>query len=589
MHDTVDEIKKKLDIVEFLSSYITLKKAGRNFKAVCPFHSEKTPSFVVSPDRQIWRCFGSCNEGGDIFKFIMKWENITFFEAVQELAQKAGIKIQKTNLEDQIWKKKERLISMNQLAGEYFNYVLFNTDLGKNSLEYLQKRSVKSKLAEKFQLGYSPSSWDSLLRFLNRKSYTKEELLEGGLLVKSDGGRYYDRFRGRLMFPIKDARGNIIAFSGRSLDPSEKASKYINTPETSLYHKRESLYGIDLAREAIKKENNVYLVEGEFDVISPVSYGIENIVATKGTAVTREQLTLLKRYTSRITLALDSDTAGEEAVKKTLFEAEPLDLEIDVVAIDFAKDPDEAVQKDPIRFKKLLKQQIPVYDFILDYSMKKYSTDDPYAKKKVGEEIIPLIEKIQNAIVQSHYIKKTAELLTVSEQSVEQMMRKIARSRKQQQFKSRRSQKNTEENREITIQKYLLSLVFQNAEPYMLAKKIFQVISVEDFSLPVLTKIMQVFLDMEKQFVSGFNLEAFLESLPDELRSMADELYLFASIQIGFEELDTERLALEVKKFALKRRIAKELEESDTEKNNSEVLKKLTNELNAVEKKLVTV
>lgn len=589
MNDTIEEIKKKIDIVEFLSSFITLKKAGRNFKAVCPFHSEKTPSFVVSPERQIWRCFGSCNEGGDIFKFLMKWENITFYEAVQELAQKAGIEIQKSSLADQVWKKKERLIGMNQLAGEYFSYVLFKTDLGKHSLDYLTQRSINKKIAEKFQLGYSPSSWDSLLRFLKRKNYLESELLEGGLLVKSEAGRYYDRFRGRLMFPIKDARGNIIAFSGRSLDPAEKASKYINTPETPLYHKRESLFGIDLARESIKKENNVYLVEGEFDVISPVSYGIENIVATKGTAVTREQLALLKRFTTRVTLALDSDTAGIEAVKKTLIEAEPLDLEIEVIALDFAKDPDEAVHKDSVRFKKLLKHKIPVYDFILDQSIKKYPEDDPYAKKKIGDEIIPLIEKIQNPIIQSHYIKKTAEILGVSEQSIEQMTRKIARTRKQRQFRSLNSQSHGEKNREITIQKYLLSLVFQNSDAYKFAKKIFLTLSLDDFCLPVLSKIAREFLNQEDQFVNGFNFEAFVSSLPDELQSVADELYLFASIEIGLKEQDTEKLIFEVKKYSLKRKISNELSRQDPEKSSGDDLKKLTQELNAVEKKLVTV
>lgn len=587
MHDTVEEIKKKIDIIEFLTPYVALKKAGRNFKGLCPFHQEKTPSFVVSPERQIWRCFGSCNDGGDVIKFVMKYENLTFFEAVQDLAQKAGIKIQKTAIEDQAWKKKERFISMNQLAAEYFNYILFHTSFGKKPLEYLKERSINDKIAQKFLLGYAPSSWDSLYKFLTKKKFTKEELYEGGLLVKSERGSYYDRFRGRLMFPIKDARGVIIGFSGRSLDPKEKASKYINTPETPLYHKRESLFGIDLAKDAIKKENTIYLVEGEFDVLSPYAHGIENIVATKGTAVTREQLSLIKRYTSQLVLALDADSAGEEAVRKTVDASEGLDLEIEVVGIDFAKDPDEAVRTDADRFKKLLKAKQPVYDFLIEKIKKKYPENDPYAKKKIGEEIVPLIEKIQNSIVQSYYIKKLALELVVSEQSIEVMIRKT-RARKKQQTVSIQIQK-TKEDRETNIQKYILSLLFQNKSPYTLADGLFRVISIDDFTIPAYSKISKMFLDSKDKLKEHYSLEEFTSLLPKELLPVLDETYLYASVDLDFQEENLEKLSYEMKKISLKKQIGHVLQIDDSEKKSEEALKKLTTELNAVEKKLATV
>ncbi len=286
MEDVIAEIKKKIDIISFIGSFISVKKSGRNYKALCPFHQEKTPSFVISPDRQIWHCFGACQDGGDIIRFLMKWENITFIEALRELAEKAGVKLAKVNLEDKTWKKKERLLSINFLASEFFEYILQKTSIGEKAQSYLKKRKLDPRISKKFQLGYAPASWDSLLNFLKKKKFSEYEIVESGLMVKSERGRIYDRFRGRLIFPIKDARENVIGFSGRTLDENVKEAKYINTPETPLYHKRETLFGINVAKEAIKNEKNVMIVEGEFDVISPFQQGIENIVAIKGSALT---------------------------------------------------------------------------------------------------------------------------------------------------------------------------------------------------------------------------------------------------------------------------------------------------------------
>ncbi|MFA6533509.1 MAG: DNA primase, partial [Patescibacteria group bacterium] len=300
MENQIEEIKQKIDIVEFIGGFITLKKAGRNFKAVCPFHQEKSPSFVISPERGIWHCFGACGEGGDVIKFLMKWENITFIEALKELAKKTGVKLtlNKISFEDKIWQKKERFIGMNLLASEFFHYILNKTDFGKKASSYLKTRLLNQSIIDKFELGYSPSSWDSLKLFLKKKKYEEEEMFENGLVIKSERGSYYDRFRGRLMFPLKDSRGNVLGFSGRILSGgNEKEAKYVNTPETPIYHKRECLFGINLALEEIKKQKNVYIVEGELDMITPFQHGYSNFVAVKGTALTIEQLKLLKRYT----------------------------------------------------------------------------------------------------------------------------------------------------------------------------------------------------------------------------------------------------------------------------------------------------
>ncbi len=562
MENIVEEIKNKIDIVDFIGNFITLKKAGKNFKSVCPFHNEKTPSFVISPERQIWHCFGACQEGGDVVKFLMKWENITFFEALRELAEKTGVKLRKVSFEDRVWKKKERLISVNQLAAEFFQYVLNKTKFGKKALEYLEGRKINPKIAKTFQLGYAPQSWDSLSHFLKKKRYEMQEMFEAGLLVKSERGSYYDRFRGRLVFPIKDMRGNVIGFSGRTLDKGSQEAKYINTPETSIYHKRETLYGINLAKESIKKAKEVILVEGEFDVISPYQAGVENIVAIKGSAVTKEQLMLIKRYTNKIIFALDTDEAGIAAIKRGAEEAEGFDFEIGVVDFDYAKDPDEAVQKDADQFKKIIKKPSPVYDFLIDINKKKYLTDDPFSKKRIGEEIIPFIGTIKNPIIHSHYVKKLATFLEVDENSIETLIKQEKYKKKKANILKLKKNPVNELPRGLIIQKYILSLIFQNKDPYELIDRLTKILEIDDFTLASYQKIYRFFLEYKKKN-DKFDLNNFADKLPSELQAVFDEVYLFASSDIGLENEKIEKLCYEIKKFSLKKKLSKILELED--------------------------
>ncbi|MGB9707275.1 MAG: DNA primase [Microgenomates group bacterium] len=587
MDNPVEEIKKRIDIVEFIGSFIQLKKTGRNFKALCPFHQEKTPSFIVSPERQIWHCFGACNEGGDVIKFLMKWENITFFEALKDLAKRVGIQLKKIDFEDKIWRKKERYIYMNQLAADFFQYLLFKTTFGQKAIDYLSSRKIKKEIIEKFHLGYATNSWDSLLRFLKRKKFEEEEMFENGLLVKNERGNFYDRFRGRLIFPIKDARGNILGFSGRTLLKDEKEAKYINTPETPIYHKRETLFGLDLAKDEIKKEKHVYIVEGEFDVISPFQAGFKNFVAVKGTALTREQLMILKRYTNIIVLALDSDFAGQESMVRSLEEAEKLDFEIKTVTFDYAKDPDEAVNQDLIKFKKIVKKPIPIYDFLISFYQKKYPEDDPFNKKKFTDEIIPFISRIYNPIVQSHYIKKISQLLEVSEASIEKLIKRTSLIKKTAFFTSFNLKKE-KIKREILIEKYLLSLFFQSDQLDIWAEKIFKVLSPGDFLTPSYQKIVSLFLDYKNKNVN-FTLDDFIKQIPLVLKPVFDEVFLFASVDQRYSLEDIEKLILEVKKYSLKRKIKKLLsnEENKEDEKQKNMLKQLFTELNSIEKRLI--
>ena len=589
MENQIEEIKRKVDIVEFIGNFITLKKAGRNFKAICPFHQEKSPSFVVSPDRGIWHCFGACGEGGDAIKFLMKWENITFIEALKELAKKTGVKLtlNKISFEDKIWQKKERFIGMNQLASEFFHYVLNKTDYGKKANEYLKSRLLNQIIIDKFELGYSPSSWDSLKLFLKKKKYEEEEMSENGLLVKSERGSYYDRFRGRLMFPLKDSRNNVLGFSGRILDGDTKEAKYVNTPETPIYHKRECLFGINLALEEIKKQKNVFIVEGELDMIMPFQHGYSNFVAVKGTALTNEQLKLLKRYTDKITLMMDADVAGIESIKRGIDEAEKFDFEIRVVTIDFAKDPDEALKKDPDKFKKIISKPIPIYDFLIETAQKRNPEESAFAKKKIGEEVIPMIEKITNPIVRTFYIKKLAGILEVSENTVENLVIQLKRKKNQLLHNKIKYNKLVEDSRELTIDKYVLSVVFQSADPNKIYHNVFEVLKPEYFLHPSFEKIYHLFFEEIKKN-GEVNINNFGKKLPDELRPIFDEIFLFASIDHNLSNESLDRLINEIKKYYFKREIKRILSEEENLENKKQ-LKKISENLKEVEKKLISL
>ena len=586
IENPIEEIKRKIDIVDFISSFITLKKTGRNFKALCPFHQEKTPSFIVSPERQIWHCFGACNEGGDIFKFLMKWENITFVEALQELAKKTGVSLKKIPLEDFVWRKKERLFSLNELSADFFHYLLAKSNVGKRAREYLKKRNVDLKIIEKFRLGYAPDSWDSLFKYLLKKNYLFDEIKDSGLVVTS-GKRVHDRFHGRLMFPIFDIRNQIIGFSGRLLTQKKDEGKYINTPETLLYRKRETLYGINLAKEAIKKNDEVILVEGEFDMITPFSMGIENIVATKGTAVTKEQLMLLKRLTKKIILSLDSDLAGLEAARRVVRESENLDVELNVVVLDFAKDPDEAVRVNLSRFKRLLKKPTTIYDFFIDLAFKNNPEDNAFSRKKIVEEVADLVDNIRNPIVRGYYIKKLASMVGLSEKTIEQYFhqRRLQEKRKKNLILTTSVKK---QKREIILEKYLLSQLFQTEEKKTLLDKIFLVLEEKDFLIPVHFKILKAvdeYLKNSSQENQEIDIKKFVKNLDSSLVPVFDEIYLYADYQTEAQFL-LGQVLYEIKKYSLKRQIG-QLLKSDDDSKKEEKIKQLNDSLTQIEKKLV--
>lgn len=423
--DQVQEIKQKIDIVELISAYTPLKKAGRNYKGLCPFHGEKTPSFMVNPELQIFKCFG-CQVGGDAFTFLQKIEGMDFYESLQTLAKKAGVELVSYK-PSQAEESKERLIRANSLACEYYHYLLNSHKLGKKALEYLQNRKITSRSIETFKLGYAPEGWDYLTRFLtDKKKFDLSDLQAAGLVIKN-----YDRFRNRVMFPLNNARGQTVGFAGRVLPvPFAKASedqggKYVNTSETEIYHKSELLYGLDITRGEIKKAGFAVVVEGEIDCIASYQAGIKNVVAIKGSALTVRQVEMIRRLCETVILALDSDKAGDAAARRGIEIADKAGLNIKVVtSLSGAKDPGEYAIEDPKGWEKAVKEAIPIYDFYIRSAVERYGLEAS-GKRKISQELMPVISNIEDGIVRAHYIKLLAKTLEVDETDIRSQMSKI--------------------------------------------------------------------------------------------------------------------------------------------------------------------
>jgi len=458
------------------------------------------------------------------------------------------------------------LLSTNYKATEFYHYLLTKSSIGKIAMDYLLTRGINKKIIETFHLGYSPSSWNSLTRFLQSKLYTPNEIVDAGLAIRSESGRIYDRFRARLMFPLKDQKGNTLGFSGRILKESKDA-KYVNTPETLLYHKRNMLFGLHLTKEIVRKENAIILVEGEFDMITPFQYGIGNIAAVKGTAVTVEQLQLIKRYTNRILLALDADNAGEEAIKRTIEVAEPLGLEINVVLMKEGKDPDAAIRSNENLFKQSIKKPIPVYDFLISLFMR------PFGKKKIGESIAPYIYSIQNPIVQTYYIKQLSKLLDVSEESIYRVIQTGSKKRKSTAFK--KASQPSVISRSTLLQRYLIETLLHNGKRRQIIEAIQPCLNPTDFSIPSLRVIYSALISfLPKQ--SEFDINSFALTLPEELRSVVDELYLHASADTISTPFSIQNCVKEIKRNAVKEQMKIILAQGENNKPKQEdELKKL--------------
>ena len=549
--DQIEEIKAKTDIVSLLSEYLPLKKAGRNFRCLCPFHNEKTPSFMVSPELQIFKCFG-CGASGDAIKFLQLYERMDFWEAVEFLAKRAGIKLVRRRLgkDEQI---KKRLYEINHLTAEFYHFLLIKHEIGKRALNYLVKRGIKKEIIEQFRLGFSPLEPESVAKFLLKKGYSVAEILQTGLIVPTRRGQYWDRFRSRLVFPLYNHRGNIIGFSGRTIpgiSPVE-AAKYINTPETIIYHKRQTLYGLWLTKQDIRKKNEAVVVEGEFDLISSYQAGVKNVVAIKGTAFTEEQAKLIRRFAEKAILTLDADFAGNEAAKRSIQVADSIGLDIKIASLPVGfKDPDELAQKDAILLKKTLDRAVLVWDFIIDNSLKKYSATTALGKKKILVEVLPFLAKIDNEVVKNHYLQKLASDLGANLEAVLIELEKLKnKSVKLPSFQDSLPEK--EQGRRYLLEKYLLALIFTHHQwKYLSDASWHNWIITPPFKRVV--KLGKKFLNRKKTL----NVNKFLAFLPEELKTGFADVYLFLE-KTSIKDIDgeLERSIKSLETMELRRRL----------------------------------
>ncbi len=568
--DQVSQIREKIDIVAFISEFIPLKKAGRNFKANCPFHNEKSPSFVVSPERQIWHCFG-CAKGGDVYTFLMEYERLEFPEALRTLAKRTGIELQTQERNTGLATQKERLYQINSLTKEYYHYVLTQHPAGKHAFEYLKNRGVSQKIIDTFRLGFAPTRNALTKYLLSKKKFAREDLVAAGVVFQK-GRDVVDFFRGRLMFPLIDHRDNVVGFAGRVLDNTTTTSKYINTRETLIYHKGEQFYGLNITKDAIRRENQAIIVEGEFDVLSCFENGIGNVIAVKGTALTESQVNLLGRFAQKITFCFDGDKAGQEAIKRSLAVVEKKGLTPTVIEIPGGKDPDEALQKEPGLFKKAVREDIGIYDYLFDKTLAANDLESVAGKKAFADQLLSVIAPIKNEIIKEHYIKKISTELDTSYESIVKELEKLQQPRFVQAQQVEVKQKRTKEE---LLEEYLLALIVQNESPKKALDKAMSVFSEVLPKERAYHKIMDHLLSHFENHTT-FDGNTFGNGLPKELVPTYDTCFLVALPQFSDETHAQEEIgktAQLLKRIYIQKKLkmlSSEIKQKETEGNEQE-------------------
>jgi DNA primase len=607
----VDEIKNRLDIVEVIQGYIRLQKAGRNYRALCPFHSEKTPSFMVSPERQIWHCFG-CGAGGSIFDFIMQMEGVEFGDALRILAQRAGVELKK--IDPKLKTERTRLYEICHLANCFFVRQLEASQAGKNIQKYLASRGLQSKTIKDWQIGYAPNQWRALVNFLKSRGYPEEEIVKAGLAVerskdvqddreaqddrntREDRGAY-DRFRDRIIFPIRDLNGVVVGFTGREnpYNPDNRLGKYINTPNTLIYDKSRILYGLDKAKLAIRKQNLCILVEGQMDVLMSHQAGFTNVVASSGTALTEQQLRILKRYTENLAMAFDMDLAGETATKRGLDLAIQFGFSAKVISLPENQDPADCLQKDASIWSGAIAAAQGLIEFYLSNAFTKNNPTTAEGKKEICKILLPVIKRIPNKIEQAHWLQEIARRLKVQEGILIEEMAKIkfpASTRESSAQLESRTPLNSQDNgsghidRKMTdLEEYALGLVLAHPEN-------FREYQDEPGYLFTNADLGQIFKALKKN--KAAKIESLRKTLPAHLADRVDYLVFRAEAQKNFtndfEPAKEIRFCFNQLKNRYLRQKLNQLNLSIQEAENKQdkaSLKKLTEEFNKLSKQIV--
>lgn len=590
MISQIDEIKDRLDIVKIISDYLPLRKVGTNYRSQCPFHSEKNPSFYVSPARQIFKCFG-CNKGGNIFNFIMEIEKIDFREALQILAKKAGVALKRESIK--IKGEKQKLYEICELATRFFQKQLENTKRGKEARLYLLKRGIDEDLIKEWRLGYAPDTLRGLTDFLISRGYNREEIINAGLVIKKENqdkegrGSFYDRFRKRIIFPIFDLQNNVIGFGGRIFErksdsnfksgkqiSDKEAAKYINTPNTLIYDKSRVLYGLNSAKTEIIKKNECILVEGYTDVILGHKAGTKNIISLSGTALTWHQSKTLSRYTKNLLFAFDTDPGGEEATRRGIDLAQSQGFNIKIINLSKNEDPAKLIEKSPEKWKKLINKAEEIINFYFRESISRFDKNTIEGKKKITEIVLPFISKIQNKIELASWIQKLAAELSIEEKAIWEEMKRKEKEKNKNDLPEKISEEKTLliKDREREIEEWFLTLILKCPDILKKLKKM------PKFSFKEGQELISALKD-KKQLSEELN--DFISEL--ELRFEADPL--LSPFKESKNELEKEVLI----SFSILKKIKKEKKLSklreklkEAEKNRKEEIPEILKEIKKI-------
>lgn len=561
----IKEVKDATNIVEIVAEKIKLENSGANYKACCPFHNEKTPSFFVNPGLQRYRCFG-CGANGDVLDFLQNFEGITFYEALKTLADRAGITLKEFQ-KSQDDEEREKLLEIMSFAKEYYYYLLTKHEVGQIGRDYLKNRDITNESIKIFQLGFATNAWDSLLKYLHQKKKFPLNLIEKtGLIIKGRSGGYYDRFRERLIFPLKNHRGQVVGFSGRLLSQSPKEAKYINSPETLLYHKSKMLYGYSELFREIKKKEQVIVVEGEFDMISSTQAHVNNIVAIKGSALTTDQVNLLSRVANTIILSLDADEAGIKATERAIgiVKAKGIDLRvIDLKHLEFlkeedkVKDPDDLAREKPKVWRQAVESAVSVYEFLFNHALELYDPKTADGKRKIINRLAPILETIDHVVEKEFYLQKLSTVLNVKESLLKEDIKKFG------QKKSLLSHTKTTEEEPAAIntlksyqernEEYMLFLLFNF--PVETIKEKAKELDEFEFKSSGFKQIIKELLLIK----NNFNLQKFANVLAEDLKKILMDVLLNPDNEKNLQENDLEKewqaVLSKVKKESLRREI----------------------------------
>ncbi len=532
--NVIDEIKQKIDIVEFIGQYVNLKPAGSNYKALCPFHQEKTPSFFVSPERQFFKCFG-CGEGGDVFNFLMKIEGVTFAEALKILADKTGVKLTRSYQDQKAQSHKDQLFAVNKIAAHFYHHLLTNHPIGQPARQYLKKRQINPDTIKTFYLGYAPPGWDSLVKFLIKKKISLQIAHQAGLIIKGQKG-YYDRFRHRIIFPLFNILGEIIGFGGRIITDDPQSPKYINTPETPIYHKSKHLFGLYQTKQSIKSLKSVIITEGEFDVLSSYQIGVKNIVAVKGSALTESHLKILKRYANQVIFCFDQDSAGLKATTKSLILAENQDLKTAIIPIPAGKDIDELVKTDPTTWRQISQQPTQGFKYLLSTWQSQTPSDSAYSTKELLNQVFDFVSQLNDVILKDQYLNLTAQTLNLDISLVKESF--VQYQTKKPLITTSSSQTTpTPTKPQISPEAYLLALILRSQNP-----KFIQFIQPDHFTHPGYVKLARL-------ITQNPQLDQLPQQIPDSLSTLFNELFILPTLDQILDKGET-KIKQEIQKLA---------------------------------------